>query len=345
MEWGYNRDNESLPQINLGIVYTEQTNFPLYYQIYPGSIPDVNTLKNILIYLEMLELKETVFVLDRGFYSASNLLKIKDSNIEFVIPLSRSVKIFSSLLSDNKRNLSNPTNLFIFKDEVLFHVRKTISINDELTVEAHVFLNEQKRSEKACRFFKKIVELELSIKKEKFKRKNEAFQYLSDHLPGSSNFFHVTIENGIADIKRKPRNISDHASKLGAVIIITNCNSLSRESILALYRRKDYVERIFDVLKNELDGKRLRSNSREVIEGRLFVKFLSLILYSGIQNNMRSEGMYKKYSIKEIIYELKKLKIINMSNNKSHLTETTKRQKSIYEKFSMEVPSCPPPPT
>lgn len=41
-EWGYNRDRESLPQINIGVVYGTKTELPLYYQIYPGSIPDVN---------------------------------------------------------------------------------------------------------------------------------------------------------------------------------------------------------------------------------------------------------------------------------------------------------------
>jgi len=45
VEWGYNRDRESLPQINLGVIYGEPSALPLFYSLYPGSIHDVTTLK------------------------------------------------------------------------------------------------------------------------------------------------------------------------------------------------------------------------------------------------------------------------------------------------------------
>ena len=102
VEWGYNRDEESLPQINFGVIYAEHSQLPLYYQLYPGSIPDVTTLKNIVNYLELLQLKERLFVVDRGFYSASNLSLMNQAQITFIIPMSRSVKLFSALLPKNK---------------------------------------------------------------------------------------------------------------------------------------------------------------------------------------------------------------------------------------------------
>jgi transposase len=73
---------------------------------------------------------------------------------------------------------------------------------------------------------------------------------------------------------------------MGAILMLTNHTDLNREKILQLYRRKDYLEKTFDVLKNELDGKRLRGHSKDVINGRLFIKFVSLILYSAIANKM-----------------------------------------------------------
>ena len=35
LEWGYNRDKEKLPQINMGMYYGEESGLPLYYRIYP----------------------------------------------------------------------------------------------------------------------------------------------------------------------------------------------------------------------------------------------------------------------------------------------------------------------
>ena len=43
LEWGYNRDREKLPQINMGMYYGEKSGLPLYYRIYPGSISDKTT--------------------------------------------------------------------------------------------------------------------------------------------------------------------------------------------------------------------------------------------------------------------------------------------------------------
>jgi len=43
VEWGYNRDKENLPQINLGMICCKKTGLPFFYTIFPGSIVDVKT--------------------------------------------------------------------------------------------------------------------------------------------------------------------------------------------------------------------------------------------------------------------------------------------------------------
>ena len=48
LEWGYNRDKEKLPQLNLGMYFSEKSKLPLYYRTYPGSISDKAHLRYIL---------------------------------------------------------------------------------------------------------------------------------------------------------------------------------------------------------------------------------------------------------------------------------------------------------
>ena len=121
--------------------------------------------------------------------------------------------------------------------------------------------------------------------------------------------------------------------------MLTNHPSLGREQILEFYRRKDYLEKTFDILKNECDGKRLRGSTKDTIEGRLFLKFISLILYSVLGNIMRDQRLFKRYSVREIMYELKKLRMVEMNNGSFYLTEVSKRQKEIFNKFDVEIPS------
>jgi hypothetical protein len=75
------------------------------------------------------ELKEWLFILGRGSYSASNLSTLPQAGINFIIPLSSAVKVFSALLSTNRRKFSDLNNSFVFGDEVLFHVQATVEIN------------------------------------------------------------------------------------------------------------------------------------------------------------------------------------------------------------------------
>ena len=63
-------------------------------------------------------------------------------------------------------------------------------------------------------------------------------------------------------------------------ILSTNQQDLDKIDVLTYYRQRDRVEKVFDVVKNELDGDRLRAHSQYNTEGRLFIKFIALIIYS-----------------------------------------------------------------
>ncbi len=56
IEWGYNRDKENLPQLNKGVTFCHNHSLPIYYNLYPGSIVDVATLKNYVEYLKVFKL-------------------------------------------------------------------------------------------------------------------------------------------------------------------------------------------------------------------------------------------------------------------------------------------------
>ncbi len=186
---------------------------------------------------------------------------------------------------------------------------------------------------------RKILELETAAHQQSFQTKEEAMEYLSSHLKGASQFFHIKSNKEQLEITRNTKALLQRLAKTGATLMLTNHPDLDREKVLELYRRKDYLEKTFDVLKNELDGKRLRGHSKDAINGRLFIKFISLILYSALENKMREKDFFKQYTLREIMYELKKLRIIEMNNGKLYLTEISKRQRELFNKFEVEIPS------
>lgn len=73
VKYGYNRDGEDLPQINLALLFGQKSMLPVYYRELPGNISDVRTLKHLLDTFSKLGMPKVHLVMDRGFYSTTNV--------------------------------------------------------------------------------------------------------------------------------------------------------------------------------------------------------------------------------------------------------------------------------
>jgi transposase len=73
VKWGYNRDRDKLPQINLALLYGKKTNLPAFYRRIAGNITDVKTLKNTIKHLDYIDINHINHIIDRFFYSNDNV--------------------------------------------------------------------------------------------------------------------------------------------------------------------------------------------------------------------------------------------------------------------------------
>lgn len=105
LEWGYNRDKEKLPQLNMGMYYGEESGLPLYYRLYPGSISDKTHLKHMVGDQSFIGNQKTRFVMDRGFYSAENLQYLVSEGCRFIIALPGSLKYCKDLIDKHRHEI------------------------------------------------------------------------------------------------------------------------------------------------------------------------------------------------------------------------------------------------
>ena len=124
---------------------------------------------------------------------------------------------------------------------------------------------------------------------------------------------------------------------MGYFVIATNAQQMDRHAVLHHYRDKDKVEKIFDWVKNHMDGSRLRVHSGYNLEGKLFVRYIAMILYMYLTRVMREKKIFEKYSILEMIKELAKIKMIKHENMEPFISEISKKQKDIFKNFGMEL--------
>ncbi len=107
MSGGYNRDKESLPQINMAMYYGEQSLLPLYYSVYPGSIPDKTHLAYMLRDNGLIGYKQARFVLYRGFYSEDNLKQLVSAGCRFIMSIPNSIRLSQNLIDKNREAVVN----------------------------------------------------------------------------------------------------------------------------------------------------------------------------------------------------------------------------------------------
>lgn len=338
VEWGYNRNGESLPQLNFGVIFGEPSALPLFYNIYPGSLSDVLTLKNIFKFIDGLGLKKVVFILDRGFFSDYNLRQIFKEGMRFVIPLPFTTKFALDLVKRAGEGMNIPTNAFRFNDRVLYCLRDRVVIGGGFC-NTYLYLDEKRRVEEVERFLKKVMELEEKVARSKFRDKREVEDFLSENFTSWNRFLVVGRRRGGFVLLRKESGLSDITARMGKMILLNNYEADGKE-ILYWYRRKDIIEKFFDNMKNEIDLRRLRVHSKEVLEGRLFLGFISLILYSAISKVMKERGLYEDYTMQELIYELKKIKVLELKAGEIIITEVSKKQRDLYKKFEIGIPKA-----
>lgn len=337
VEWGYNRDKENLAQINIGMVCCQKTSLPFYYNIFSGSIVDVSTIKNLLEYLKHFDITQIKLMMDRGFCSTSNILALNDldENFTFLQPLSFSLKKAKDLVIANKKVLKSNKSAFLYKEEIVHFVKSKITF-DNVEFDAHIFFNEKAELEQRHSFLAKLMEIESKYNHTKFETNQDFENYINeDILEKNRKFFKWNKKT--KKLEKDLKNIELHLNNQGYFIVIGNEKNVNKYEILDNYRNKDMIEKIFDVMKNETDGNRLRVHSDMAVQGKLFVKFVTLILYMQMSKTMKEKKMFDKLSIKEVLLELRKIKKTFIDENISVVSEITKKQKQILEAFELEV--------
>jgi len=99
-KYGKNKEGDSLPQVNLALLYGEESMLPVYYRKLAGNIPDVKTIENLVRDIDFLQLEKLKFVMDRGFYSEKNINELMKNHHKFLIGVRISLKLVQKKLNE-----------------------------------------------------------------------------------------------------------------------------------------------------------------------------------------------------------------------------------------------------
>jgi hypothetical protein len=341
VRYGRNKDHEHLPQINLSLLFGQQSRLPFYYRKLAGNLPDVKTLKKLLADMKTLGYEKVKVVLDRGFFSAANINDLYKNHMKFLIAAKLPLKFIEAHLDavrDKMRNwpyYSQTYQLYAYSvpatwDYVVDRPYKGDTIEADRRMYLHLYFSPERAVEDELAFNTRLATLQEEL---------ENGQRHPDHEKQYAKYFEVknTPVRG-TKIVAKEDALTEAKRNYGYFVLLSNEIKDPIEA-LTIYRNKDLVEKAFDNLKERLNLRRTAVSSEQSLDGKFFVQFVALIFLSYITKKMHENNLFKDHTLQEILDELDVIECFEVLGRQLQVGEITKRQMELYAKLGVPQPA------
>ncbi len=332
VEYGYNRDGEDLPQFNLGLFVDELTKLPLYYNRYNGSLTDKTNLSYVLENAKSVGISNVKFVVDGGFTSEDCIQNLSKNSLAFTVGIPASLKISEEMLAQYPYGIDKYVNKLA--DREVYCVEKMVEyygVGGRLMLFYDPMNHAQLCNEMSERI--QILKAELG----KLKR------YPTSKLKRYSRYFKITkhdTDSGF-DFELDSDNIDKLRFRKGFFLIFTTDKTATHDDILCHYRAKDAAEKLFDQIKTDMHGNRIRTHNEHTTNGKTFVTFVALALRTFMLGKLKQFMVDNSISLKKVLNQLENIMIFTSSTTGRFAKALSKKQKDILSAFEkLEVLEC-----
>ena len=338
---GNNKEHDRLPQINLALLFGEQSGLPFYYRKLPGNISDVKTVKQLVKEFDIIGCKKIKIILDRGFYSQNNINALYKNHQKFIIGVKLGLQYVKTILDGERENLKLWSNLQTqfgaygicrtiewdyeqerpYKGDILRGKRRAYLL---------LFYNPEKAAKDQADMNDYLTGLYNDLKEGRHR----------DYCAKDYNKFFEVTETPKRGRKIKPKEhaMLEAAKNYGYFALLSNEVKDPYEA-LSLYRSKDVVEKAFGNLKERLNFRRMQVSSELSLNGKLFVEFVALIYLSYVKKKMQDANLFEKWTLQGLLDELDTIELFEAPEHGRILGEVTKKQVEIFHALGVKHPS------
>ena len=338
VRYGKNKDGEKLPQINLALIFGEESGLPFYYRKLAGNIPDVKTIRELLRELDVLGYEKVKLVIDRGYYSADNINAMYKEHLKFLCGTSTALKFAKDYIreigtdKDRYEAYNSDLELYVFSKTIAWDYEqerpyKGDVIREERRMYLHLYFNPDKFADDGKALNRKLD----GLKEELLSGKR-----IPEHEKDYRKYFEIreTPKRGIS-LSYKQEAINAARERYGFFVLISN-EVKDPVTALSLYRMRDVIEKAFWNIKERLNLRRTLTSSESSLEGKLFVEFVALIYLSYIKKKMDDAGLFSRYTMHELLDELDVIECFQEPGKAPIHGEVLKKQEQIYRDLGVE---------
>jgi len=340
IQYGYNKENDKLPQLNLALVYGEESGLPFYYRKLSGNIPDVLTVKTLIADLKTYGFERIKLVGDRVMSSEANINDLYKEGYKFLLATVTTKKMIRDYIEEAKKTIHSfdcfdpnfkykgctITSTWDYKQARPY---KRDTLKDKKRIYIHIYYNEEKYTEESQRLDEKLAILREELISGKTVEHNE---------PLYIKYFDVRKSSkGEKRVRAKDDVILECKKYYGYFVLLSN-DIKDTWRALTLYRMKDVVEKAFGNFKERLNMRRLLVSSERSLEGKMFVSFIALIFLSYIHKQMSVKKLYKDYTMTEALDKLDVIECFESERKRLRVGEMVDKQIKIYKAMDVPIP-------
>ena len=336
VEFGKAKDDRGLPIFNLAIAFDKTNRIPLFYEEYPGSINDMSQFEFMVDKVVEYGYKRIGFILDRGYFSKSNIQYMDANGYELIIMVKGCKALVSQLVLACRNTFENARDCAIRQFRAYgTTVRHKLYEDDGSERYFHIYFSPGLMASER-------EQLELKIDKSKaFIKRQEGTSMLFGNAYQEYFSLHYSKEGKLLFAEERKDVIERQLSLCGYFSIITS-ERMSAEEALVLYKGRDISEKLFSSDKSFIGSRSMRTQTESSLSAKIFIEFIALIVRNRIYNLLREEmlRLEKKpnfMTVPAAIRELEKIEMVRRNNGLYRLDHAvTRTQKTILSSFGID---------
>jgi transposase len=297
------------PKLKLGLVASRDGGIPLLFQPWSGRTADKATvltnMQNLRSFLQQhgWQASQVMVVGDCANLNSELAWAYEDARLRYLAGLAKLEKVHRELvLKPDARDferLALAEGYWGVPCEVPFTHNKRTLIHRGLVVRSDPMRRvlQQERRQQLRQLLLALHQIQGKIGQKRYRSEKEVSQRVATQVKHSpvGQLIGVQVSNTDGKVSLDwwiDANAWQAAErKDGRFLLVTNDANLSYPEMLALYRKKDAVEKRFEVCKQDLKMRPLHVHSDERIQAMLLVNLIALLAYSLLERQVQQHGL------------------------------------------------------
>ena len=349
VEFGHAKDHDKLPIVNVAIIYDNTNQVPLFYETYPGSIPDVSQLKLMVEKLVEYGYKNIGLIIDRGYFSRPNIELMDEKNIDFLLMVKGCKTLVSTMILEKRGTFETDRSCRIGNSNIYgTTLKRPLFVGDTKERYFHLFHSPAKAAAEREELDRKIDLMAEELKGlENQKIVGEIGKPYSDYFTCfyqdvAAKQVDQSMEKIFLFAQEKTDLIQKEHEVCGYFCLVSSKKMTAQEAY-RLYRGRDVSEKLFRADKTFLGSSAQRIHSNEALHAKIFVEFIALIIRNRFFNLLKEQMERLKtrrntMTVPGAIRELDKMEMTRRNGERYLLDHAlTKTQKMIFQSFGLST--------